>query len=120
MFNRYAAIFISILLLLITANLNAESSGWRNSSFIDFSESPEIQNQIISDEAWLNEADRLMGELTSLDVRMYTLISRIGSEELCKELIEKRNINRKLIYNLAVARNDVIQRIELNQQRFGH
>jgi hypothetical protein len=120
MFNRHSAVIVSILLLLINVNLNAESSDWRNSSSIDFSEAPEIQNQIESDEVWLNEADRLMGELTTLDVRMYTLISRIGSEELRKELIEKRNINRKLIYKLAVARNDVIQRLELNERRFGH
>jgi hypothetical protein len=120
MFNRHSAVFVSILLLLFDVNLNAESVGWRNPSSVDFSETPEIQNQIVSDEAWLDEADRLMGELTSLDVRMYTLISRIGSGDLRKELIEKRNINRKLIYNLAVARNDVIQRIELNQQRFGY
>lgn len=106
-------LFVILLLLLqLPVLLPAETNSWRNSSSIDFAEAPEIQAQIDEDLLWLEEADRLMEELHSLDVRMYTLISRVGHHISRRKLIEQRSLNRQLIYDLLSARNDVVRRME--------
>lgn len=94
--------------------LPAETNNRRHSSSIDFAEAPEIQIQVEKDVLWLEDADRLMEELHRLDVRMYTLISRIGNNESRGKLIEQRGLNRQLIYDLLSERNNVVRRIEEN------
>ncbi len=48
-----------------------------------------------------------MDELLTLDVKMHTLISSVGNGDSLKALIRQRNINRKLIYDLTMAINQV-------------
>lgn len=107
---------IILALFLPAAILPAETNNWRHSSTVDFIEAPEIQAQNDRDSIWLAEADRLMEELHLLDVRMYTLISRVGNEESRRKLIEQRSLNRRLIYDLLSARNDVVRRVEAVRQ----
>lgn len=109
----YLRLFI-ITMLLQAAMLPAETNNRRHSSSIDFAEAPEIQIQVEKDVLWLEDADRLMEELHRLDVRMYTLISRIGNNESRGKLIEQRGLNRQLIYDLLSERNNVVRRIEEN------
>jgi len=97
--GRRFIILITVFMLL-TISLGAESEV--------FSVSAEIKMQTGTDSDWLEEADRLMAELLNLDVKMFTLINRVENEVYRKELVRRRSINRKLIYDLAMAINSAI------------
>ncbi len=86
----------------------AESSESRKTGSADFAAALEIENQAVQNPDWLAEADRLMNELLALDAKMHTLITSVGNDESRKALIRQRSINRKLIYDLVVARNTVL------------
>lgn len=105
---RFLIILMTVI-LPVTDTIAADTASFRKTGSMDFAE-------IDSDIAWLEEADRLKAELTSLDVRMYTLINTVRNEDSRKALIKQRNINRKLIYDLIYSRNIVIERLRQNRQ----
>lgn len=111
--------FLMLLILPLfqpAAEIRAETNSWRDSSSVDFAEAPDNRPLPEEDMLWLEESDRLMEELHMLDVRMYSLISRIGDDESLRKLIRQRSLNRRLIYDLLSARNNVVRRIEENNQ----
>ena len=114
-FFRFLIILITVI-LPVTDTIAAHTVSLRKTGFVDFAEAAEIENQIDSDIEWLEEADRLMNELTALDVRMYTLINTVRNEDSRKALLKQRNINRKLIYDLIFSRNTVIERLRQSRQ----
>ena len=67
----------------------------------------ELERGIQADGVWISEADRLLDELHAMDVRLYTLINRVGSEESRRKLLSKRSDIRRLIIELTEERNVV-------------
>ncbi len=106
-------IFILSGLIIDTSGLfAAESSGIsesRKTGSVVFAAALEVQNQEVQNPDWLSEADRLMDELLALDAKIHTLITSVGNGDSRKALIRQRSINRKLIYDLAIARNAVLE-----------
>lgn len=99
-------IFIaSVFLLYLTFAAGAENHDSRKTGSVDIRAAMELENRGSGKAEWLEEADRFMNELLALDVRMYTLINSVGNEESRIALIQKRNLNRKLIYELTMAIN---------------
>ncbi len=93
-------LMIISILINIPGNLAAELSDSKYTGSLSFIETDEKSD-------WIIEADRLMDELLTLDVKMHTLISSVGNGDSLKALIRQRNINRKLIYDLTMAINQV-------------
>ena len=113
-FQRKTKLFILftvVFTLSIPGSLIAESVDSGNTGSLSFTEIETEKNKISTDlnSSWMEEADKLMDELLALDVTMYTLINNVGNEDSRISLVLQRSINRKLIYDLMIARNGVIE-----------
>ena len=102
--------FFRVLLILtwvlsaafLPADDNSKSTGYGESEYRSIME---IERAILDDGDWLADADRLMEELKMLDVQMYTLLNRCGSNDAKNHLIRERSNIRRLIVDLTEARN---------------
>jgi len=96
---------------IIPGTLAAELSDSKYTGTLSFTETDKSEYIIDEKSDWIIEADRLMDELLALDVKMHTLITSVGNGDSRKALIRQRSINRKLIYDLAIARNAVLEHL---------
>ena len=112
--------FIRILLLsslVLLAGL-IPVSGQAMDGTVVFRSAAELERAILNDRLWLEEADRLMNELKTIDVQLYTFLTRATAAGPRNTIIRERNNIRRLMVELVEARNAVHERLSTNLEQF--
>lgn len=86
------------------------SAGYRSAS--------DLERAILDDRIWLEEADRLMTELKSMDVQLHTFLARATAAQPRNIIIRERNNIRRLMVELVQASNAVHERLSSNLEQY--
>lgn len=78
----------------------------------------EMGELINKDVQWLAQADFCLGEMKSLNVRIYSLINSVQNPRSWERLVNERKTIRRLICELNKKMTEVSLRLEVNRREF--